>query len=62
MQLITPPIKLVAELYTIHVIIREKGFQKILCAQIGSNFHVKHHIFDINFGVFYESGKWDMGY
>lgn len=59
-QLITPPLKLVAESYTIHIIVRDKEFQKIICSQIGSNFHVRHHVFDTNFGVFYDSGKWSL--
>lgn len=57
-ELVTPPLKLVAELYTIHVLIREKGFQKVLCAQIGSTFHVRHHLFDTHFGVFHEQAQW----
>lgn len=57
-ELLTPPLKLVAEVYTIHVLIREKGFQKILCAQIGSTFHIKHHLLDTNFGVFHEQAQW----
>ncbi len=57
-ELLTPPLKLVAEVYTIHVLIREKGFQKLLSAQIGSTFHVRHHLFDTHFGVFHEPGEW----
>ncbi len=57
-ELVTPPLKLVAELYTIHLLIREKGFQKVLCAQIGSTFHVRHHLFDMNFGVYHEAAEW----
>lgn len=57
-ELLIPPLKLVAELYTIHVLVREKGFQKMLCAQIGSTFHIRHHLLDTNFGVFHESAQW----
>src|SRR5262249_8127772 len=53
-ELHTPPLKLVAELYTIQIIVREKGYQKVLCAQIGSTFHVRHHLMDTHFGVFHE--------
>lgn len=60
-ELVTPPLKLVAELYTIHILIREKGFQKVLCAQIGSTFHVRHYLFDTHFGVFHERGQWVLG-
>ena len=57
-ELLTPPLKLVAELYTIHVLIWEKGFHKLICAQIGSTFHIRHHLFDMHFGVFHEPGQW----
>jgi len=57
-ELMIPPLKLVAELYTIHILIREKGFQKVLCAQIGSTFHVRHHLLDTHFGVFHEQAQW----
>lgn len=57
-ELTTPPLKLVAELYTIHILIREQGFQKILCAQIGSTFHIRHSLFDTHFGVFHEPAQW----
>jgi lipopolysaccharide transport system ATP-binding protein len=58
LHLQTPPLRLVAELYTIHVIVRELGFQKILCAQIGSTFHIRHPLLDVNFGVFHERAEW----
>lgn len=57
-ELRTPPLKLVSELYTIHVLVREKGFQMLLCAQIGSTFHIQHDLFDIHFGVFHEPAQW----
>ncbi|MDE3009399.1 MAG: ABC transporter ATP-binding protein [Pseudomonadota bacterium] len=57
-ELVTPPLKLVAELYTVHVLVREPGFQKVLCAQIGGTFHVRHDTFDTHFGVFHESARW----
>jgi lipopolysaccharide transport system ATP-binding protein len=59
-ELLTPPLKLVAELYTIHVLVREEGFQKVLCAQLGGAFHVSHDILDTNFGVFHELASWSF--
>jgi lipopolysaccharide transport system ATP-binding protein len=53
-----PPLKLVSEMYTISVIIREKGFQQILCGQMAGTFHVKHDLFNTHFGVFHEPGQW----
>lgn len=57
-ELMTPPIMLVAELYTLHILVRERGFQKLLCGQIGGTFHVAHDIYDMHFGVFHEPGQW----
>jgi lipopolysaccharide transport system ATP-binding protein len=58
LELSTPPLSLVSELYTIHILVREKGFQKVLCAQIGTTFHVRHDLLDRHFGVFHEAGEW----
>lgn len=57
-ELLTPPLKLVAELYTIHVLVWAKSFQNLLCAQIGSTFHVRDPLLDTHFGVFHEQGEW----
>jgi lipopolysaccharide transport system ATP-binding protein len=57
-ELLTPSLKLVSELYTIHVLIWGKGFQKLICSQIGRAFHIRHHLFDTHFGVFHESAEW----
>jgi len=57
----TPPLRLVAELYTIHILVREKGFQKVLCAQIGATFHISHNLLDRHFGVYHEPGRWVHG-
>ena len=57
-EILTPPLKLVAELYTVHILVRERGFQKLLCAQIGGTFHVRHELFDTHFGVFHEPAEW----
>ena len=59
LELETPPLRLVAELYSIHVIVREAGFQRVLCAQVGATFHVRHPVLDVHFGVFHEAGKWN---
>jgi lipopolysaccharide transport system ATP-binding protein len=59
-ELVTPPLSLVSELYTIHVLVREKGFQDLLCAQVGSSFHVRHELYDTHFGVFHEPAQWRL--
>jgi lipopolysaccharide transport system ATP-binding protein len=60
-ELHTPPLRLVADLYTIHILVREQGFQKVLCAQIGATFHISHHLLDRHFGVYHEPGRWEHG-
>jgi lipopolysaccharide transport system ATP-binding protein len=59
-ELVTPPMPLIAESYTIHVLVRAKGFQEMLSAQIGSTFHVRHELYDTHFGVFHEAARWSV--
>jgi lipopolysaccharide transport system ATP-binding protein len=53
-----PPLKLVSEMYSISVIIREPGFGNILCGQTAATFHVRHPLFNTHFGVFHEDATW----
>jgi lipopolysaccharide transport system ATP-binding protein len=53
-----PPLKLVAEAYTLSILVREPGFGKVLCQQVGGAFHVRHDLFDHHFGVYHEPAKW----
>lgn len=57
-ELLTPPLKLVAELYAIHAVVWDKNFQHLYCAQIGANFHLRHSLLSTAFGVFHESAEW----
>jgi lipopolysaccharide transport system ATP-binding protein len=57
-EVLTPPLKLVAEAYTVQILVREKGFGRLLCAQAGGVFHVRHELFDTHFGVFHEAASW----
>jgi lipopolysaccharide transport system ATP-binding protein len=57
-ELLLPPIKLVAEMYSISVLIRARGFQEIFCGQTAGIFHVRHPLFDTHFGVFHETPAW----
>jgi lipopolysaccharide transport system ATP-binding protein len=59
-ELTCPPLKLIAETYSVSIIVREKGFQQILCGQVGGTFHVRHDLFDMHFGVFHESARWSI--
>ncbi|HVY84684.1 MAG TPA: ABC transporter ATP-binding protein [Caulobacterales bacterium] len=58
-ELRTPPLRFVSDLYSMMIVVRERGFGRIVCAQIGGSFHVRHPVFASNaFGVFHESGEW----
>ena len=54
----TPPLKLVSELYSIHVLVWDRSFQRLYCAQIGKSFHVRDAMLSNQFGVFHESAEW----
>lgn len=58
-ELTTPPLKVVSDKYSIQVVVRQRGFERMINAQIGPRFHVKHKLFsETAFGTFYEPGKW----
>jgi lipopolysaccharide transport system ATP-binding protein len=60
-ELLTPPLKLVSDRYTVSVGVREKGFQQLVAGQIGVSFHLRHAIFEASeFGVFHESAQWRL--
>ena len=54
----TPPLKLVSDMYSVSILVRERGFGRVLCGQTGTMFHVRHSLFDTHFGVFHEPAKW----
>jgi lipopolysaccharide transport system ATP-binding protein len=60
-ELEIPALKLVSEAYTVSILVRERGFGKVLCQQVGGSFHVRHELYDMHFGVFHEPGKWTVG-
>jgi lipopolysaccharide transport system ATP-binding protein len=57
-EVITPPLKLVAELYTIQVMVWDAQFQKLHSAQVGTTFHIRHQLLSPHFGVFHEAAAW----
>ncbi|MGE0740459.1 MAG: ABC transporter ATP-binding protein [Hyphomonadaceae bacterium] len=58
-ELQTPPLSLVSDLYTADIVVRERSYGRIVAAQIGGHFHVRHPVFASNaFGVFHEAGQW----
>jgi lipopolysaccharide transport system ATP-binding protein len=60
LELRTPPLKLVSDLYSLNAVVRD-ATGRLLCAQIGGRFHMRHPVFAANaFGVFHESGDWSI--
>ncbi len=59
-ELLTPPLNLVAESYKIYVLVRDASFERLYCAQMGKTFHVRHDLLNTHFGVFHEQGEWSM--
>ena len=59
MELLTPPLTLTADTYTVSMVVRQRGFERLLAAKIGGRFHIEHPVFapDV-FGVFHEAGTW----
>jgi lipopolysaccharide transport system ATP-binding protein len=57
-ELLTPPLKLVSDAYDICVLVRDRNFERLYCAQMGKRFHVRHHILNTHFGVFHEKAEW----
>lgn len=59
-ELITPPIKLIAEHYFFSLTMRERGHGDLVVGQMGSTFHVRHPIFLSYpaYGIFREPGQW----
>jgi lipopolysaccharide transport system ATP-binding protein len=60
-ELVTPPVKLVAAQYSIHAIVRHAKSLKLYTAQVGESFHVRHHVLNDHYGVFHEAAVWSWG-
>jgi lipopolysaccharide transport system ATP-binding protein len=60
-ELLTPPLKLVSDRYSVAIAIRERGLKRLVAGQVGMSFHVRHEFFDPDeFGVFHEQGRWEL--
>jgi len=55
-----PPLKLVSDMYSVSILVRERGFGKVVCGQTGATFHVRHSLFDTHFGVYHEPATWRL--
>jgi lipopolysaccharide transport system ATP-binding protein len=58
LEMRTLALKLTSELYTIHILVWDRDFQKLYCAQVGPTFHVSHDSLSSHFGVFHEPAEW----
>jgi lipopolysaccharide transport system ATP-binding protein len=59
-ELLTPPLKLISELYALHLLVWDADFRKLYCAQEGMTFHVKHPVYSTHFGVYHERAEWQL--
>jgi lipopolysaccharide transport system ATP-binding protein len=57
-EVLTPPLKLVSELYAIHVMVWDTKFEQLYSAQMGTTFHVRDQLLSPHFGVFHEPAEW----
>lgn len=57
-EVLLPPLKLVADRYSVHIVVWNRTFQELYGAQIGGSFHVRHELFSTQFGVYHESAEW----
>ncbi|MGO9371696.1 MAG: ABC transporter ATP-binding protein [Syntrophobacteraceae bacterium] len=60
LEMVTPPLKLVAEAYDIVILVRDESFQRAYCAQRGTRFHIRHELLNTHFGVFHDSADWHL--
>jgi lipopolysaccharide transport system ATP-binding protein len=57
-EVLTPPLKLVSELYAIHVMVWDTKFEQLYSAQMGTTFHMRDQLLSPHFGVFHEPAEW----
>lgn len=58
-DLLTPPLRLVADTYMLHFAIWDKAFHNLHAAQSAGLFHIRHTMINPHFGVVHERGQWD---
>jgi lipopolysaccharide transport system ATP-binding protein len=57
-ELLTPPLRLVADMYGAYAAVWDQEFKNLYSAQNGPNFHVRDEILNSDFGVFHEPAEW----
>jgi homopolymeric O-antigen transport system ATP-binding protein len=60
-ELLTPPLRLVSDLYSTYAGVWDREFKNLYCGQIGPNFHVRDEVLNQHFGVFHVPGEWRWG-
>jgi homopolymeric O-antigen transport system ATP-binding protein len=60
-ELLTPPIRLVSDMYTSYAVVWDREFKNLYCGQIGPSFHVRDEVLNQHFGVFHVPGEWRWG-
>jgi lipopolysaccharide transport system ATP-binding protein len=60
-ELLTPPLRLVSDLYSANAVVWDHEFKNLYCGQIGPNFHVRDEVLNQHFGVFHLPGEWRWG-
>jgi lipopolysaccharide transport system ATP-binding protein len=57
-ELLTPPLRLVSDLYGTHTVVWDEEFKNLYCGQIGPTFHVRDEVLNPQFGVIHEPAEW----
>jgi len=57
-ELLTPPIRLAPDLYSVYAAVWDRDFKNLYSAQSGPTFHVRDESLNPNFGVFHEPAEW----
>jgi lipopolysaccharide transport system ATP-binding protein len=58
-EVVTPPLKLVADAYNINLAAWDSTFERLYCSQVGKSFHVKDPLLNTEFGIFHEPAEWN---
>jgi lipopolysaccharide transport system ATP-binding protein len=57
-ELMTPPLRLVSDLYGAYAAVWDREFKTLYSAQTGPNFHIRDETLTSDFGVFHEPAEW----
>jgi lipopolysaccharide transport system ATP-binding protein len=57
-ELLTPPLRLVSDLYGVYAAVWDQEFKTLYSGQTGPNFHIRDEILNSDFGVFHEPAEW----